>query len=146
MTTHFEDFQKTFRLPKLVIYKNTSWTWSVRIKQAGLGAGVLSLNRPAETFAELTPNEGADCALMFQVIEKTIQKAFGAEKFHYLALMMKDFHVHYHVLPRYRQDQSFEGVIFPDQFEAKIPNLSPEIVPDEILYKIRDRLIENLVL
>ena len=47
-------FRTKFRVEELLVAKNTAWSWSLRPAQATLGCGILSLNRYAARFSEVT--------------------------------------------------------------------------------------------
>jgi len=90
--------------------------------------------------SELTPEEGADLINITKMIEATLKKAFGAEKMNYIMLMMVDFHIHYHVIPRYSKDLTFGDRIFKDLGWPKPPVLDAEPLDLEILRSIKDHL------
>ena len=46
----------------------------------------------------------------------------------YLMLMMVDKEVHFHVLPRYENDQAFGGVVYPDSGWPMAPDLAAGLV------------------
>jgi diadenosine tetraphosphate (Ap4A) HIT family hydrolase len=118
-----EEFRKKFCIPELVILTTTYWTWSVRTGHCTLGAGVLSLNRLCKTFAELTPEETKELSVVFPTIERTLSRSFSNEKINYLALMMIDEHVHYHVIPRYSIAKEFAGKLWTDpQWKTGLPD------------------------
>ena len=45
-------------------------------------------------------------------IERALRATFDHQKINYLALMMVDPHVHFHVIPRYSGSREFEGSTF----------------------------------
>ena len=61
-TRTLEEFKAKFRVEELKILENRSWTWSVRPGQPTLGAGILSLNRHAGKFSDVTGEEMKDLA------------------------------------------------------------------------------------
>lgn len=140
MTTNFSNFNEKFKVDDLLIVQTEYWRWSLRPLQCTLGAGILSLKRPAESMSELTPEEGKDLIIITQKIEETLNKAFHMEKMNYIMLMMVDYHIHYHVVPRYAQDKLFAEIEFKDLGWPKPPVLDAEVLDIEILYKIRDYL------
>jgi hypothetical protein len=71
MTTNFKNFNEKFKVDDFLIVQTDYWRWSLRSLQCTLGAGVLSLKRPAETMSELTADEGADLVAITKVIEMT---------------------------------------------------------------------------
>ena len=73
--------------------------------------------------------------------EETIKNVFGAEKFNYLALMMYDPEVHFHVIPRYSKPVYFcdKEFIDPDW-----PNATKRIAMDldsDMLQAIKNRIL-----
>ena len=57
-------------------------------------------------------------------IERALRAAFDYQKLNYLALMMVDPHVHFHVIPRYSEAREFEGSTFLDAAWPKPPDLT----------------------
>lgn len=125
-TATLQEFQYAFETEALEVFRNASWTWSVRPQQPTLGASVLSLNRFATRLAEVTEQEAKDLRDIVVVMEKTLQKTFGFEKFNYLMLMMVDDHVHYHCIPRYGAAKDFGGTVFADTGWPKFPDLGAD--------------------
>ena len=144
MSKNFENFNEKFIINDLIILETEYWRWSVRPIQCTAGAGVLSLKRAAETMSELTEKEGADLINITKIIESTLKKAFHAEKMNYIMLMMVDFHVHYHVVPRYSSDIVFAEHVFKDLGWPKPPVLDANPVNKDTLIAIRDYLKANL--
>lgn len=138
MTENFKNFNEKFKVDDLMIVQTDYWRWSLRPLQCTLGAGILSLKRPAETMSELTADEGKDLVKIIKIIEATLKKSFDMEKMNYIMLMMVDYHIHYHVVPRYAQDKDFDGSSFKDIGWPKPPVLDAEPLDIEMLYKIRD--------
>ncbi|MFA5015851.1 MAG: hypothetical protein WC549_10015 [Actinomycetota bacterium] len=74
-------------------------------------------------------------------VEATIKKAFGAEKFNYLALMMYDPEVHFHVIPRYSKPVRFANREFID---PDWPNATKRVamdLGDDVLRAIKEKLL-----
>jgi diadenosine tetraphosphate (Ap4A) HIT family hydrolase len=141
-------FSEKFELNQLSVHKSPSWAWSVRPGQATLGAGILSLNRHALTFSEVTSEEMADLHRMIGIVERTLKQTFDHNILNYLMLMMVDHHVHYHVIPRYDCDKSFNDMIWVDSGWPALPALGDaqhEQNPDQ-KRAVRDVLINNLKL
>lgn len=144
MSVNFDNFKSKFKLPELVILETDYWVWSVRPVQATLGAGILSLKRAAESFSDITEDEGRDLAKIIKMIENTLNKSFGYQRINYLMLMMVDYHVHFHVIPRYESEKEFAGIKWSDKGWPKPPVLDAELVEEKVLYEIRDFLQANL--
>lgn len=144
MSKNFTDFEEKFRLPELVIAETEYWRWSVRPIQSTIGAGILSAKRPVEAFSEMTENESADLGTMIKIIEDTLKTTFGYKRINYLMLMMVDFHVHFHVIPRYDHDIEFSDITWKDKGWPTPPILDAESVSDNVLFAVRDELRRNL--
>ncbi|MBL8395366.1 MAG: hypothetical protein JNK99_11575 [Candidatus Accumulibacter sp.] len=86
------DFRAKFRVEELLVVRNEAWSWSVRPAQVTLGAGILSLNRHAARFSEVTPTEMARLAELVAKLEKAMHSAFDYQAINYLMLMMIDNH------------------------------------------------------
>lgn len=140
MTENFKNFNEKFRVDDLLIVQTNYWRWSLRPAQCTLGAGILSLKRPAEVMSELTSEESADLIEIIKIIESTLKRAFGMEKMNYIMLMMVDYHIHFHVVPRYSKDLIFNNITFKDLGWPKPPVLDSEVLEMEMLKNIVEHL------
>lgn len=109
-----QEFADKFALSTLTVTKYPHWVVSARPVQTTLGALVLSLGRPCPSLGELTPEEGAEFAVICRDLEAVLAEFVEYERINYLCLMMVDHQLHFHVLPRYSVTRSFQGVEFPD--------------------------------
>ena len=137
-------FIEKFRVEELCVLRIKHWSWSVRPAQPTLGSSVLSLNRYAAEFSDLSPAELTDMAITIKAIELGTKKAFGYDKINYLMLMMVDPHVHFHVIPRYSEPQTFDGRTYADAGWPLVPNLAADPQSDESLLSIRNTLVSTL--
>jgi diadenosine tetraphosphate (Ap4A) HIT family hydrolase len=145
-TGTLDEFREKFRVAELEILKNESWTWSIRPAQATLGAGILSLNRYAAKFSEVTPGEMADLGSIVGILETSIEAAFNHNIMNYLMLMMVDHHVHYHVIPRYDGVRMFAGLEWVDTGWPALPEIGVNQHPGEpdLLQNLREKLASTL--
>lgn len=134
------DFREKFRVDELLVIRTEAWSWSVRPLQPTLGAGVLSLNRHAANFSEVTPTEMAELAQIIAIAEKALRVAFSYDRINYLMLMMVDHHVHFHVIPRYESGRQFAGLEWADSGWPALPMLADCQHKDAVLTLIRDSL------
>lgn len=141
-STNLAEFQSKFRVSDLAIHSTDHWTWSVRPVHSTLGAGILSLNRFADSFGEITAEEGADLAVMTRHIESRLGEVFSPQKMNYIMLMMVDSHLHFHVLPRYAADKEFAELLWVDSGWPTPPTLTDNADRAEspALLQIRDAL------
>lgn len=120
-----ENFKSKFRVEELIIVKVGHWNVSLRPEQPTVGSLVLSLERKCPALGMLTMQESIDMCRAISIIEGIYQKTFMPEKINYLALMMVDEQVHFHVVPRYECELVFLDKIYNDRFWPKLHNLEP---------------------
>lgn len=107
--------QIKFDVKKLRIGEIGNWIISLRPEQLTLGALILSLNRPCISLGDLTIDESKDLGKAFKLIDSLFSQSFKPDKINYLALMMVDNQVHFHVLPRYREAIKLNGSVYIDK-------------------------------
>lgn len=134
-----EKFISKFRLHELEIKKIGGWIISLRPQQPTLGSCVITLNRKCEKLSMITDKEGVELALTFKEIERMLDASFKPDKINYLALMMIDHQVHFHVLPRYSDESFFEGHNFIDTNWPKPPSLESPVTEDFLLHKLVEK-------
>jgi diadenosine tetraphosphate (Ap4A) HIT family hydrolase len=146
MTNSLEEFEEKFRVQELAIFRSAHWSWSVRPVHSTVGSGILSLNRFARSFAEITPEEGADLANTLRTIESALQQFSAPDKMNYVMLMMVDVHLHFHVLPRYSTPRTVAGTDWIDSGWPALPAMGDygDRQDSPVLLQIRDSL-RNLV-
>jgi diadenosine tetraphosphate (Ap4A) HIT family hydrolase len=98
-----------------------------------LGSLVLICKRHVESVGGLSPEEGADLPIAGAGIERTLRAAFQPDKLNYLALMMVDRHLHFHVIPRYQQERTVHGYTFKDPSWGGPPRLDVETPGDDVV-------------
>lgn len=133
------EFMKKFRLEELCIKEFKYWLVCVRQKQPTLGDVVILLKREIENVSGMLPEEGAEFPEVIKWYEDLCREKFGAIKFNYMIMMMRDPFVHYHAFPRYDKDKKIN--LFDLDWEDKntLSNFaSTETLDDELLFKIRD--------
>ncbi|QNO13381.1 HIT family protein [Alkalicella caledoniensis] len=146
MSSVISDFTHKFKTDELSIYETEYWLWSLRPVQSTLGAGVLSLKRECWNFSELKQEEFSDLYNVIKVIEQTLQNAFDYDKINYLMLMMIDKQVHYHVIPRYKDEVKFNNKSWVDSGWPGIPSLAGDEVDISLSKDIIRNIKDNLVL
>ncbi len=144
MTDNYKAFSKKFRISELLVCETEYWKWSLRPVQVTIGSGVLSLKRPAEHFSDITEIESADLSNMIKIIEDTLSRVFGYLRINYLMLMMVDYQVHFHVIPRYSVPVSFEGKEWADEYYPKPVPVSGTPSSDEELFSVLDAIKASL--
>ncbi len=98
------------------------WSVQARPQQATLGALILLAHGPAQAFGDLAQGAHAELGQITREIEAVLGR-FGYRRINYMMLMMVDPHVHFHVLPRYDRDATFDGITFSDPGWPGLPDL-----------------------
>ena len=119
-----------FGFPDSLIQDYDHWVVLLRPQQATLGSLVLVCKDTAAAFSEVSAEAFAE----LQQVTGDIEAGLGAfrpfQKINYLMLMMVDKDVHFHVLPRYQSDQTFDGTVYPDKGWPAVPDLGAGVQLD----------------
>lgn len=116
-----------FGYPATKVAETRCWLVLTRPKQPTFGSLVLICKEKAEAFSDLSPEAFADLGVAVAGIETLLRKVVAYEKINYLMLMMVDRDVHFHVIPRYAGERTYDGVSFPDAGWPAAPNLGAAV-------------------
>lgn len=118
------------------------WVVLFREKQVTIGSLIImSKELDKESLGDVSAEAWSEFPKVSAFVESTIKEAFGAEKFNYLALMMFDPEVHFHVIPRYSNPVSFLGREFID---PDWPGATKKVAMElnvEVLDAIRNKIL-----
>ncbi len=109
--------------PDSVVGETTYWSVLMRSGQLTAGCVVLVCKEDGMGLGNISPEAGAELPTVASKIEAAVGAAFSPEKFNYLAFMMNDPHVHFHVIPRYSQSVKVGEAEIPDPTWTKPPNM-----------------------
>ncbi|MDA1330727.1 MAG: HIT family protein [Chloroflexi bacterium] len=135
---------QTFGYPDTLIREYKYWVVLLRPAQITIGTLVLVNKSGATHLGQLSVEEWAEFALVSQDMESLLAKTFGAEKYNYLALMMRDPNVHFHFVPRYSKPVKFNGNEYPDVDWPLKTELNPLNISAEKHKHIKTTLLANL--
>ena len=137
------DFMSKFKPETRCIKEFEYWIVCIRGKQATLGDAVILLKRETSSVANMLPEEGAEFHEVIKWYENICAKKFGAIKFNYLIMMMKDNFVHYHAFPRYDKDVILFDMEWKDNDWPGAINFKSGIeLTEEKLNEIKDYMAE----
>lgn len=134
---------KTFGYPDSLIKEFEHWVVLLRPKQVTIGSLVLAAKSDATNLGCLDSDEWSEFALACSYAEKLLVDTFGAEKFNYLALMMKDPNVHFHLIPRYSKPVKLEGNEYKDNDWPLKTEMKPLQLSQAELAQIQKTLKSN---
>jgi diadenosine tetraphosphate (Ap4A) HIT family hydrolase len=113
-----------FGYPASLLHEYASWVVLLRPAQPTLGSLVLACNEDATSLGAVSAKAYAELAAVISDLETALRATFDPQKLNYLALMMVDPHVHFHVIPRYSSSREFEGSTFVDPAFPKPPDIT----------------------
>ncbi len=135
-----------------ILLKTSYWTAMLARNQNYPGRCIIPLNRHCESLSELTQNEWNDLRRLIQTMEKTIKEVLGAEPCNWTCLMNGAYgkeppcpHVHFHLIPRYREPKILGDMSFVDKTYGRHYSLNEEqFMSEGVRNQIRQMLKEAL--
>jgi diadenosine tetraphosphate (Ap4A) HIT family hydrolase len=103
-----------FGYPSTLVKEFDHWVVLLRPTQVTLGSLVLATKSDATAYSKLPREAFAEQADAVAAIEDALTRFVAYERINYLMLMMVDPNVHFHVIPRYREPRSWNGIEFAD--------------------------------
>jgi len=113
-----------FGYPGSLLREYRSWVVLLRPAQPTLGSLVLACKEDATSLGAVSTEAYSELAVATADLERALRTTFDHQKINYLALMMVDPHVHFHVIPRYSGSREFEGSTFVDAMWPKPPDVT----------------------
>jgi len=132
---------KTFGYPLTLVREYEHWCVLLRPAQVTLGSLVMICKQDVTQFSDISAAAFAEMKQVTGDIEANLVQFRQWQKINYLMLMMVDPHVHFHVIPRYSSDQSFEGTVYKDSGWPAVPQLGEAIKPEASEF---ENLLETL--
>ncbi len=134
-----------FDYPRSLIKEYDYWVVLLRPDQVTLGSLVIACKENVESVPLISKEANQEFREVCLDMEVLMKKVFNADKFNYLALMMVDKEVHFHFLPRYKEDVQFKHFFFKDKSWPGAPNLGDKLhVSDLGMKALKTHLVKNL--
>lgn len=112
-----------FGYPDSLVGELGNWTVLLRPRQVTIGSLVLACSEEISSFSQLSPESAMQIPMVMGKIEEMFKSTLNPPKINFLALMMMDPHVHFHVIPRYEFPKEIFGVSSVDNGWPKGPKL-----------------------
>ena len=137
------EFAGRLNKPELILKDFNHWV--IILKEGGttLGHSVIILKSNKPTFSDIDSLEMSEFPTVCKWFEEKTKSVFGAEKWNYCAMMMKEEFVHFQAVPRYSTVINKYGVEWLDKDWPKRPNFEKLEINDEILQKIKEDLLND---
>jgi diadenosine tetraphosphate (Ap4A) HIT family hydrolase len=133
-----------FGYPKNLIRDHDRWAVLLRPQQVTLGCLVLACKEEATRMSDVSREAFAALPDVTREIEQALSALFQYDKINYLALMMVDRNVHFHVIPRYAAPRAFLGLETADPGWPRYPDLEFRIAfTDEQFAALRSALAQS---
>ena len=116
-----------FGYPGSLVKEYDHWVVLVRPAQVTLGSLVLAAKSEARAYGDLPAAAFAEQGDVIVAIERALTTFTSYERINYLMLMMVDPNVHFHVIPRYSEPRSWNGIEFADGGWPGPPQLGTSI-------------------
>ena len=129
MENALDTLYKTYKVKEYLIKDYKYWTWSIRPAQCTLGASIVCMKRLVPSFSDTTKEEMAELAVVGKDVERALKKTFSYQKINWMALMMVDPQVHFHIVPRYPTRKEFAGAAWEDPGWPKLAVLAGQNKP-----------------
>ncbi|MFD4636576.1 HIT family protein [Lentzea sp. NPDC058436] len=127
---------KKFRPAELTVREFDHWLVVVRGKQVTLGSVVFLPKRAIPALGEMSHDESAEMPTVARWFERVTKELYGAERFNYVAAMMKDPFVHFHAFPRYSSARSAHDIEWRDEAWPRVIEFKDVDTSDEVLLDI----------
>ena len=114
---------EAFGYPDSLVCEFEHWVVLVRPDQVTLGSLVLAAKGDATAYGDLPREAFAEQGEIVAAIERALRAFCAYEKINYLMLMMVDPNPHFHVIPRYSETRTWNGIEFPDPGWPRAPQL-----------------------
>lgn len=137
------DFAGRLNKPELILKEFNYWVILLKEGASTLGHCVIILKSNKLTFSEITKEEMAEFPLICKWFEDKTKKIFGAEKWNYCAMMMKEEFVHFQALPRYSKVITKYDLEWIDKDWPKKPNFDKLDISEGILQRIKEDLLND---
>lgn len=123
--------------------------WGVTLfeNQYYLGRNIIFLKRHAvDFFTDITNEERDEFFDITKIVRNSIKDLYNPDLFNYATLGNEVNHLHWHIIPRYKNEREINGVIFKDENWGKnyAPYNKKFVIPDEIQIKIKDEIKSRL--
>ena len=135
------EFAGRFSNPELLIKDFKYWAVVFKETPSTLGQVAFVLKHEVPDFSNVTSEEMGEFATVCKWYEGKIKALYGAEKFNYCAIMMKEHFVHFNVYPRYSKDVEAYGMNWHDEgWPKKVAEIKidvPEGIKQQIIADLK---------
>lgn len=134
-----------FEYKRTLIREYDYWVVLLRPAQITFSSLVIACKEEAESISTISSFANSEFQIVVKDVEQVLKRLFNYDKINYLALMMVDKHVHFHVLPRFSESRLFNGIEYFDEYWPIAPQLSARLDMSETDFQeLKQIIISNL--
>lgn len=134
------DFMAAFNPENTLVKEFEHWVILVRGEQTTLGDCLFVIKRNIPTFSDMSAEESAELHIAIRWYEEKCRKLYGADKFNYVAAMMRDNFAHFHAFPRYSKPVVRHGIEWIDDRWPRVI----QFLPSKCTLDINALIVEEL--
>ena len=120
------------------------WILELSYRQHTLGSFILFAKRDIENIHEMTVEESEELKLAMKEMEAVLSRVYKADKFNYWQMGNGLLKLHFHGIPRYKEERDYAGRVWKDESWGSIPKWSYTEVDSSLIERMRDELIEEI--
>ncbi len=120
-----------------------NWIYRIKPSQFLLGASVLVHKDHKEGLTALSSSEIAEALDIIKLVEFALKQSFQPDWFNYLQTNNAVRHLHFHIIPRYKQQAQFAGEVFVDNNYNGMPEESYRVVSESVAKMIIQTIQDN---
>lgn len=132
------EFAGRFNKPELLLKEFNHWVVILREGVVTLGSCIIILKSGKSFLKDVSNEEMSEFPEICKWFEEKTKELYGAVKWNYLALMMKDEFVHFHAIPRYDKEINLYNRVWKDEDFPLPTKLNKIEVENDILMKIKE--------
>lgn len=132
------EFAGRFNKPELLLKEFNHWVVILREGVVTLGSSIIILKSGKPFLKDVSNEEMSEFPEVCKWFEEKTKELYGAVKWNYLALMMKDEFVHFHAIPRYDKEISLYNRVWKDEDFPLPIKLNKIEVENDILMEIKE--------
>jgi len=136
------EFAGRFNKPELLLKEFKHWVIILRENVVTLGSCIIILKSGKPFLKDVSSEEMAEFSEVCKWFEEKTKSLYGAVKWNYCAMMMKDEFVHFHAIPRYANEIEMYNKKWIDEDYPKGTKLNKIDVEYDVLMKIKEDMAE----
>jgi diadenosine tetraphosphate (Ap4A) HIT family hydrolase len=136
------EFAGRFNKPELLLKEFNHWVVILRESVVTLGSCVIILKSGKPSLKDVSNEEMSELPQVCKWFEEKTKELYGAVKWNYLAMMMKEEFVHFHAIPRYENEVEIYNKKWVDEDYPSGTKMNKIDVEYDVLMEIKEDMAE----